>query len=160
MVFAVEQQDVARHASPLSIVCGQGTRTAAAITAIGMLAGLNGALVQIIMASRVAYGMAHKRQVPKILGRVFPKIQTPLVATVVVTTVVLILTLWLPIVSLARATSTILLLIFATVNLSLVVIKWREPTPPTEEPSFPMWLLLAGWFACLAFLNLHALTLF
>jgi hypothetical protein len=47
-------------------------------------------------------------------------------ATIVVATVVLVLALWFPILPQAQATSTILLAVFAAVNASLLVIKYRR----------------------------------
>ena len=156
MVLAVDQQELRQSDSPLSLVFGKGTPAAAAMTAIGILAGLNGALVQIIMASRVAYGMAQKRQAPRAFSKLSVRTQTPLLATGAVTLIWLVLALWLPIEALAKATSTILLMVYAVVNISLIVIKRREHAPPEEGPSYPVWIPIVGCCACVGFLLVHA----
>lgn len=156
VVLAVPRQELIESHSPLSLVLGKGTRGATALTYIAILAGLNGALVQIVMASRVVYGMATKYQAPRVFAGVNPVTQTPLVATISITLVVMALALWFPIESLAKATSTILLMIYAAVNLSLIVIKRRDGAPPEEGPSYPLWLPIAGCCTCLGFLAFHA----
>lgn len=158
IVLAVDHDELIASETPLSLVFGKGTRAAALLTGIAILAGLNGALVQIVMASRVAYGLAQKRAAPLAFAKVSSTTQTPLVATATVTVIVLVLALWLPIVSLAKATSTILLMIYAAVNVSLLVIKIREVAPPAEGPNYPLWLPVAGCCTCIGFLVFHAVS--
>ena len=159
MVLAVDQQDLAASDSPLSLAFAKGGRAAELITIVGMLSGLNGALVQIVMASRVAYGMAERRQAPSIFSRVSPATHTPLPATFGVVVVVLALALWLPIVALAKLTSTILLAVYAAVNVSLIVIKLRDGPPQKEGPEYPLWLPVVGAATCIAFIVFHAISL-
>ena len=89
---------------------------------VSMLAGLNGALVQLIMASRIVYGMARRRLAPTSLARVSDRTQTPIRATILAVAVTLVFALWLPLTDLARITSALILIIYATVNLALLVI--------------------------------------
>ena len=158
VVLAVDQDELVASDSPLSLVFAEGSRGAAIITGVGMLSGLNGALVQIVMASRVAYGMARRREAPRVFVRVNATTQTPLVATISTTVFVLILALWLPVVSLAKITSTVLLLIYAAVNLSLVLIKRRAKSPHhhRKSPNYPIALPICGVVSCLGFLLFHA----
>ncbi|MHC4996552.1 MAG: APC family permease, partial [Planctomycetota bacterium] len=60
------------------------------IATISMFAIVNGVLIQIIMASRVLYGMAQQGAAPNVFGRVHPGRQTPIHATVAVTAIVLV----------------------------------------------------------------------
>ena len=158
IVLAVDQQELAASKSPLSLVFAKGGRAAVLLTGVGMLSGLNGALVQIVMASRVAFGLAKNREAPAWLAKVNPKTRTPVFATIAITGVVLGLALWLPIVSLAKVTSTILLGVYALVNLSLVVVRIRDRRSKAG-PSYPLWLPITGFITCVAFLLFHALTL-
>lgn len=96
------------------------------ISIISLVAVINGALVQIIMASRVIYGMAEKNMAPKVLGSLNPETQTPIVATVLVAALVLVFAISLPLTRLAQITSFIMLIIFVLVNLALVIIKRRS----------------------------------
>ena len=54
------------------------------ITLISLFAVINGALIQIIMASRVFYGMSNRGWLPDIFSQVYQRTQTPVFATVFV----------------------------------------------------------------------------
>jgi len=118
-------------------------REPVAITLISMLAVINGALIQIIMASRVCYGMAVRRWLPVLFSRVNAVTRTPLLATLIVTLLVLLMALWLPIETLAKSTSYFLLLVFTLVNLSLWRLKYTTKTP-AGIIRVPLWVPVAG----------------
>ncbi len=158
-VLAVPLDQLRASDSPLSLVVGGVGPLAVGITIIGMLSGVNGALVQIVMASRVAYGMAQKHQAPSTFGNVSSRTQTPLEATFAATVVVLVLALWFPIVTLAKVTSTILLVVYAFVNLSLICIKCREGSQSHEGPNYPIWLPIVGLLASVAFVMFHGISM-
>ena len=120
------------------------------ITLIGMFAVINGALIQIIMASRVCYGMSRQRWLPSMFGRVNALTRTPLLATAVVSLVVLGLALCFPIETLAKATSYFLLLVFSLVNLSLWRLK-RGGDQPAGILQVPVWVPAAGFIASFLF---------
>jgi APA family basic amino acid/polyamine antiporter len=120
------------------------------ITLIGMFAVINGALIQIIMASRVCYGMSRQQWLPSMFGRVNALTRTPLLATAVVSLVVLGLALWFPIETLAKATSYFLLLVFSLVNLSLWRLK-RGGDQPAGILQVPVWVPAAGFIASFLF---------
>ena len=120
------------------------------ITLIGMFAVINGALIQIIMASRVCYGMSRQRWLPSMFGRVNALTRTPLLATAVVSLVVLGLALWFPIETLAKATSYFLLLVFSLVNLSLWRLK-HGGDHPAGILQVPVWVPAAGFIASFLF---------
>lgn len=98
------------------------------ISVVSLFAVVNGALIQIIMGSRVCYGMAKQGLVSAVLGQVNPKTQTPVLATLLITAIIIIASLWLPIETLAKTTTYFLLILFCLVNLSLVRIKRKEET--------------------------------
>ena len=150
-VIAVPTDLIAASDAPLTLIFSYATGwPAMPITVVGVLALLNGALIQIIMAARVLYGMAVQGQLPKPLGVVNARTRTPITATLLVTAFVLVLALWLPLVTLARATSLIALVIFAVVNVALIALKRREPNPP-DIRVFPIWVPAAGFLASTAF---------
>jgi amino acid transporter len=64
------------------------------------------------------------------------------------TAIVLALALFFPLVTLAETTSTIILIVFAFVNLALWRIKRRDDTPDYKGVRFPVWLPLLGFVAC------------
>ena len=96
-------------------------------------------MVQLIMASRVIYGLSSRQQLPALLGRVNARTRTPLIATAVVTGLMLGLALYGRLAGLATATSALMLTIFALVNLSLWRLKGQESAPP-DVLTFPRWV--------------------
>lgn len=114
------------------------------IGAIALFAIINGALIQIIMASRVLYGLASRHQLPALLRRVHPRTRTPLIATCLVALLILAFALYGRLAGLATATSVFMLMIFALVNLSLWRIKGRESEPVTTL-NLPRVVPLAGF---------------
>lgn len=90
---------------------------------ISLLAGFNGALVQVIMASRVLYGMAKDGQAPGFFSRLYAKTQTPVLASLLTAFVVYFLANFIDLIMLAKLTSGIILFVFAGMNLSLIKIK-------------------------------------
>jgi len=118
------------------------------ISAISLVAIVNGALIQIIMATRVLYGMSRHGNTSGIFQRVHPKTRTPLLSTVVVTLLVLIAALWFPLVTLASMTSFITLLIFTLMHVTLLRIKFNnrrssiEPGSPVI--SYSSWIPMVG----------------
>ncbi len=91
-----------------------------AIDGLAVIAVLNGALVQIIMASRVLYGLGRQGTLPAIFASVSRRTLTPVFATGVSAGILLTLAFTVPLEALARFTSTLTLLIFAAVNLALL----------------------------------------
>ena len=61
----------------------------------------------------------------------------------------LALALYFPLTTLAKATSAIILLIFAGVNLALWLVKGRDPDLRGAGPRYPRWLPLIGFTASL-----------
>jgi basic amino acid/polyamine antiporter, APA family len=121
-----------------------------------VIATLNGIIVQIIMASRVLYGLARLGDLPAPLARVSGRTHTPLVATALATIVVLALALALPLHNLAELTSRLTLVVFTIVNVSLIVIKARAASSVTEGYEAPRWVPWAGAGTCLLLLALDA----
>ncbi len=127
----VSAADLSRSRAPLSLVFERITAMSPlAITSIAILATLNGVIVQIIMASRVLYGLSRRGRLPAWIGEVNARSHTPLNATLLVAAVILLLALAFPIAVLAAWTSRITLAIFIIVCAALVLIKWRgDPAP-------------------------------
>jgi len=135
---------LAASEAPLALLYEEATGDAPVfIGLVGLAAVINGALIQIVMASRVLYGMAAQGWMPPALATVNPYTRTPLRSTFLVAVITLTLALWLPLITLAQITSLITLLVFALVNLSLWRIKYRDPRP-VGVAVFPLWLPVAG----------------
>jgi APA family basic amino acid/polyamine antiporter len=151
-VLTVTPAELAASAAPLALVYEQATgREPLFITAVGLAAVINGALIQIIMASRVLYGMARQGWLPAPLAEVNATTRTPLLTTLLMITLILIAALWLPLLTLAEITSLITLFVFAVVNLSLWRVKAKAPLV-TGIPLFPRWVPLCGFLFSIAFI--------
>ena len=145
-------EELAASEAPLAEIYRRGTgASASVIGVIALLAMINGALIQIIMAARVLYGLATQGLLPPALGRVSRTTRTPLTATALITAVILVLAVALPIVPLAQATSALTLAIFAAVNLALWRVKRRDPQPPGIF-AVPAWVPVVGFLVSLGFL--------
>ncbi|GIU30469.1 amino acid transporter [Shewanella sp. MBTL60-007] len=129
-VFSLPLNQLSASDAPLKdILIPHHPMAGTLISVISLFAILNGILVQIIMAARVLYGMAHQERAPAFLAKVNSKTKTPIIATIIITAIVCFFALWLPLVTLAKTTSFIILIIFALVNLSL----WRVQRQTAEE---------------------------
>ena len=90
---------------------------------IALVAIANGALLFMIMASRVGYGLAEADLLPSAFGRVLPNRRTPWVSIVVVAAVTIGLTFIGDVSILAETTVLLLLLVFLAANVSVLVLK-------------------------------------
>lgn len=156
-LVTVGPAELATAKAPLAVVFERVTGWSPRILgAIAIVATLNGIIVQIIMASRVAYGLADQGQLPRALASVHPVTRTPLVATAAAVLIVLVLALAVPLEGLAELTSRLALVLFALVNLSLAVLRLREAEPPVGVFRAPAWVPWAGVASTVAFLAADA----
>lgn len=149
-VRAVDPVQLGQEAGPLAAVFEQSTGLSGApVAMIAVLAMINGALVQLMMASRVLYGLARRGLGPAPLGRVHLKRRTPMRATLVAGIVVAALTLTGALGPLAIAASTVTLLVFTLVNAALIAL--RSKTGGMREGGFraPVWAPYFGLVASL-----------
>jgi amino acid transporter len=110
----------------------------------------NGALLTMIMASRMAYGMAEQRLLPGVLGRVLPNRRTPWVAIAVTTLVAMALTLVGDLSTLANTVVLLLLFVFLSTNTAVLVLR-RDHTG-TDHFRAPTVLPVLGIASCLLLL--------
>lgn len=152
-VLSVPIDELAASRAPLSFVFGHITGVSPGpITSIAIVATLNGVIIQIIMASRVLYGLGKQGSVPAIFARIHPLTRTPLIATGTITVVVLTLAVVFPLEGLAEWTSRIVLTTFALVNMALLLLKRRASTAPDGSFTVKIWVPFAGFLTCLALL--------
>lgn len=129
-IRAVDPSLLAESDRPLALVFEAGTgRSPETIIVIAVSATLNGVLAQIVMAARVLYGLGRRNRLFAWAHRTHGRRGTPVLATVLVTLIIIALALIAPIEKLAQVTTYILLCIFVVVNLALLVLKRRDPAP-------------------------------
>jgi amino acid transporter len=113
-------------AAPLALVFSNAPEVIKqGFSAVAIVATVNGVLIQMIMASRVIYGLADRDHLPKVLAIVPKATQTPVVATLLVVAIIVLLTQTIPIGTLAERTSQIVLGVFVLVNVSLILLKMK-----------------------------------
>jgi amino acid transporter len=95
-------------------------------SAIGLLALSNGALINMIMASRLLYGMAQEDVVPRPFAMVLPSRRTPWFAIAFTSAIAAVLVATGDLDSLADTTVALLVIVFAIVNVCVLVLR-REP---------------------------------
>jgi len=152
-ILSVPLDELAASPAPLSFVFGHITGASpVVITLIAIVATLNGVIIQIIMASRVLYGLAKQGSIPALFANINRRTRTPLIATGAVTAIVLLLALTAPLENLAEWTSRIVLVIFSLVNLSLFVLKRRGSPPPDGAFAVALWVPVGGFVTCVCLL--------
>jgi amino acid transporter len=125
----VPTADLAASDGPLLEVVEQGPLgiSTELFSAIALLAVANGALINMIMASRLVYGMSRERVVPGVFGRVLPERRTPWVAIVFTTALAMVLIATGDLSELADTTVQLLLMVFVVVNISVLVLRRDDP---------------------------------
>jgi amino acid transporter len=127
-----------------------------AFSAIALVAVANGALLTMIMASRLAFGMAEHGLLPRQLSRVLPGRRTPWVAIVATTAVAMILTLTGDLSTLAETVVLLLLVVFISTNIAVLVL--RRDT--VDHPHFRVWTAVPvlGVASCVLLLTQQSAT--
>ncbi len=150
----VSHAELGRSKEPLALVAERLPGVPAdMIAAIASIAVVNGVLVQIVMASRIFYGLARMGRLPAALGWVHPRFRTPLNAVLLAWLIMMGLALAFPVVEgLAGMTARIVLLVYALVCAALLAVKWRGEPPPEGTFRAPAPLVAAGLVICLVLL--------
>lgn len=151
-VLSLPAQELSATDAPLALIYERVTGSSPiVITFIGLFAIANGILIQIILGSRILFGLSRQKWLPAFLSRVHPSTHTPLIATLLIASAGLIFALWLPLVELAELTSFTVLIIYAVVNAACIRVKIRHPHPPGIR-TFPILLPLLGLVVIVGFL--------
>lgn len=121
----VPPEDLGGSSSPLlDVVTASGVGVPAwAFALVALVAVANGALLTMIMASRLAFGMAEQGLLPGALARVLPGRRTPAVAIAATTVVAVGLTLVGDLGLLAETVVLLLLVVFAVVNAAVLALR-------------------------------------
>ena len=139
--------------APLVLVISKNSNMSPKIMGvIALVSIVNGALVQMIMVSRMFYGMGKIGVAPKVFSKVSSKTNTPIISTVFTVLIIWILAILFPIGNLAKATSLIIICVFSIICLSLIKIKLDKKSP---KASFQVNIVVPviGGAICLFFLG-------
>ncbi|MGD8165950.1 APC family permease [Herbiconiux sp. P16] len=118
---------------------------------IALVAVANGALLTMIMTSRVTFGMAEQGLLPAVFGRVLPNRRTPWVAIVATTVVAMLLTLVGDLATLASAVVLLLLFVFISTNVAVLVLR----KDAVQHKHFRVWTFVPvlGVLSCVLLLT-------
>ena len=159
-ISVVTVDELASSSAPLAKVYETATNSKATLlSAIAMFAVINGALIQIIMVSRIFYGMSNQGWLPKFLGRVSSKTNTPINATILAGLIAFILAITFPILTLAQSTSFLIFIIFTLVNITLIRIKRKTPAPEGVR-TYPVFIPIAAIVLNLTLLTFQLISMF
>ncbi len=151
-VLVISPDKLALSDAPLAMVYEEATGKAPVIISlIGLMAVVNGSLIQLIMSSRLLYGMAEKGWLPSWLKKVSGGTRTPVNSTLVSVMSMLILALMFNLTELAEMTSYLVLLVFSLVNLALIRLKLSDKKHKKVE-DYSIWLPTLALLSCVLFL--------
>jgi APA family basic amino acid/polyamine antiporter len=120
-------------------------------SAIALMAVANTALINMIMASRLLYGMAEQGVMPRVLGWTHRTRQTPWVAIVFTTLLALALVITGDVGELANTTVLLLLVAFTLVNAAVLIL--RRDRVGHRHFAVPSWVPALGAITCLALIT-------
>ena len=117
---------------------------------ITMFAVANSALINMLMASRLVYGMSRERVLPPTLGKVHPTRRSPFVAIGFTTLLAFALITFVgEVPALGGTTALLLLCVFTVVNVAVLVL--RKDRVDHEHFRTPTFLPVVGAIACAFF---------
>lgn len=118
---------------------------------VALIAVANGALLTMIMSSRLTFGMAEQGLLPSVFGAVLPGRRTPWVAIIATTVVAMGLTLTGGLATLAQTVVLLLLFVFISTNLAVLVL--RKDHVEQEHFRAPTFLPVAALASCVLLLT-------
>ena len=124
---------------------------------IGMFAVANSALINMLMASRLLYGMANQDVLPRAFGKVHPSRRTPWVSIIFTTAIAVGLIVYVVRASgtedgtanvalLGGTTALLLLLVFSVVNIAVLIL--RKDGVDHDHFRTPTFLPVVGALTC------------
>ena len=126
---------------------------------IGMFAVANSALINMLMASRLLYGMANQDVLPRVLGKVHHTRRTPWVSILFTTAIAFALITYVvrasastdgasAVTLLGGTTALLLLCVFTVVNIALIIIRRRPADKEHAHFTAPTVLPYLGAITC------------
>ncbi|MEM7032664.1 MAG: APC family permease [Chloroflexota bacterium] len=105
----------------------------------GLLSTMSALNATVLASSRVAFSMGRGKMLPMQLARIHPQRRTPYIAVLVTGFILVAMAVTLPIEVVGSGASLLFLLSFVLVNLSLLVIRRKEPNlKGYKTPLFPL----------------------
>lgn len=148
-VSILSSDKIAGSKSPLADVAASvfGSPAFIVLAVIALFSTSNTILLTMLTTSRMVYGMAERKSLPKIFGRVHDSRRTPYIAVFAVGLITLALTFFEDIGFVADLTTVLLFATFALINLSVIVLRYKKDGKrkfrmPVNIGEFPVLALL------------------
>ncbi len=144
VVSVASREELGSSNAPLAMVAQKMIPffSSKAVAFLALFSLANTVLANLVMGSRLLYGMSREGLIFKSLSKVDEKRQTPMIAVAVVFLLALILALSGALKILAQTSSVILLTVFIFVNLSLILVRLHKLPPDSAAPLFKIPLVV------------------
>ncbi len=129
VVRIVNWEELGRSAAPLADVADHAIGFGGGITlsAIALFATASTVLITLVAGSRILYGMAKSGSLPLLLSKVHSKTKTPWIAVIGILITAIAFAFIGDIVIVANITVFAVVITFAMINLSVIVLRYTEP---------------------------------
>jgi basic amino acid/polyamine antiporter, APA family len=152
VLLAVPPERMAGTTTPLAVVVADsGWFPSRLLSGIAAIATTNGVLIEVLMVSRLLFGMARRGWAPGGFAHVAPTTGTPVRATLAAGAAAVLMTVSAPLESLASVSSALFLFVFGFVNLALWRLHRRDTRRHTGFRA-PRWVPPAGCILSFAFI--------
>ena len=129
VVRVINWEELGQSAAPLAAIAERslGIGGSIALSVIALFATASTVLITLVAGSRILYGMAHNKSLPLSLGKIHSKTKTPWIAVIGILITSIAFTLIGDIVIVANITVFAVVITFAMINLSVIVLRYTEP---------------------------------
>lgn len=126
--------DLGKSVAPLADVTGKvlGVNGTALLSAIALFATTNTVLIILLSGSRMLYGLSSHGSLHNMFSKIHFKTKTPWVAIVTIMMASILFVMIGNIITVANITVFLLVIVYSMVNLSVIVLRLREPN--VERP--------------------------
>ena len=121
--------ELGKSVAPLADAAGKilGINGKVLLSALALFATTNTVLIILLSGSRMLYGLASHGSLPQIFRRLHTKTKTPWFSVVIIMLATIVFVLVGNIVTVANITVFVLVIVYAMVNLSVIMLRLKEP---------------------------------
>ena len=129
VVRVINWEELGQSAAPLAAVAERslGIQGNILLSAIALFATASTVLITLVAGSRILYGMANNKSIPLFLGKIHSKTKTPWIAVIGILITSVAFAFIGDIVVVANITVFAVVITFAMINLSVIVLRYTEP---------------------------------
>ena len=130
VVRVINWEELGLSAAPLATVAERalGPEGGVVLSAIALFATASTVLITLVAGSRILYGMANNKSLPLSLGKIHSKTKTPWIAVIGILITAVAFAFIGDIVIVANITVFAVVITFAMINLSVIILRYTEPS--------------------------------